>query len=645
MKQRVPLLDMKEIMITDVFWKHYLDLVELVILPYQWKAINDMIPEAPLSHSIENFQIAAKEVPGPFYGEVFQDSDVYKWLEAAAYILAQRENAELLKKTEEVVKLIVKAQCSDGYINTYFILHPQLSRFTNLMEGHELYCAGHLIEAAVAYHYATGCKTILEVAVKLANLVCSTFGPLPEQKHGYPGHQEIELALVKLYILTEDDVYLREAKYFLDVRGTGDNIFLKEQRAKGFQQIFSDFADYDPQYSQSDLPVREQKKAEGHAVRAVYMYSAMADVANYMQDTSLENACCVLWDDIVERQMYLTGSIGSSGILERFTCDYDLPNDRNYSESCASIGLMKFGLSMVRLTHNAKYADIIELALYNTVLAGVAVDGESFFYVNPLEVIPEHCLAHTSLSHVKPVRQKWFGVACCPPNIARTIAELGSYIYSLEKDTILVNLFVDNKVTLPDGSLLELQTEYPRTGKISIKITSAGKIHRIGIRIPSFVSTYQVKVDEKPTMENCTTKGYCFIDVQEQKMTSIEVSFALVAEFIHANLKVSSDVGKVAIRRGPQIFCFEEIDNGGNLACNFVDTSVPIKESYDAVLGIEKLTIKGYRRCFSSSDNSLYTSENTYRMEPIELVAVPYYFWCNRSPGEMTVWIKEVIRF
>lgn len=438
-------ISLKDIHITDNFWRKYIKLVKDVIIPYQWDILNDKLEGVETSHCIENFRIAAGESQGEYYGAVFQDTDVAKWLEAVGFVLNYERDEGLERLADETIDLIGRAQQPDGYLNTYFTIKEPEMRWSNLMEGHELYTAGHMIEAAVAYYESTGKKRFLEIVCRFADLICRTFGTGEDQIHGYPGHQEIELALVKLYRVTGKKAYLETAKYFIDARGVGENYFLRETKSEKYKLIMPEFANYDPVYSQSVIPVREQQKAEGHAVRAVYMYTAMADLSCEYNDASLFAACERLWNNIVSKQMYITGGIGSSGILERFTTDYDLPNDSNYSESCASIGLAMFGKRMADITKDAAYMDTVERALYNTVLSGIAMDGKSFFYVNPLEVWPPNCMPKTSKEHVKAVRQTWYGVACCPTNIARTLASLGQYIYFQEKDRIYTNLYISNQ--------------------------------------------------------------------------------------------------------------------------------------------------------------------------------------------------------
>lgn len=640
-------LDLKKVSIHDSFWSKHVDLVRNAIIPYQWEAMNDRIPDAESSHCLENFKIAAGRVKGDFYGAVFQDTDVAKWLEAVGFSLACYTDEVLEKTADEVIDLIADAQCEDGYINTYFTIKEPDKRWTDLCEGHELYTAGHLMEAAVAYYEGTGKRKFLDCMCKFADLICDTFGTEEGKIHGYPGHEEVEIGLIKLARVTGNKKYMDQAKYFVDARGVGENYFMKEMSHPDYKMIFPEFADYTPAYSQSHKPVREQTTAEGHAVRAVYLYCAMADLAEAYQDEGLLKACKTLWNNIVEKRMYLTGGIGSSGHLERFTVDYDLPNEYNYSESCASIGLALFGLRMAQITGESQYMDVAERALYNTVLAGIALDGKSFFYVNPLEVWPPACMEGTSKKHVKPIRQKWFGVACCPPNIARTLASLGQYIYSQrpEKRELYVNLFVSNETELDwneDKISVKLQTEFPwvNTYSLEVKNVPAGGMNLM-LRVPDYAQDYQVKADGKLYEENKEPeKGYRRVHVE--KDTKIEVSFAAPAKFVYANPQVRADSGKAAIVRGPLVYCLEEIDNSQNLPAIFVDTDESLKEEKsDLFGGIVIVKAKGKKIVEPSVSDSLYSGEKP-QLEDVELTAIPYPYWNNRGEGEMLVWMKEL---
>ena len=640
-------IPLSNIRIDDNFWNKYVKLVKEVIIPYQWDILNDRVDGVETSHCIENFRIAAGEKQGEYHGAVFQDTDVAKWLEAVGFALSAERDEKLEALADETIELIGRAQQPDGYLNTYYTIKEPGMRWTNLTEGHELYTAGHMIEAAVAYYEATGKRKMLDIVCRLADLICRTFGPEEGQIHGYPGHQEIELALVKLYRTTGERRYLETAKYFIDVRGGGENYFLKEERSATFKRIFPEFAGYDTKYSQSHLPVREQKTAEGHAVRAVYMYTAMADLACECGDESLLEACRTLWDDMVYKRMYITGSIGSSGLLERFTTDYDLPNDCNYSETCASIGLAMFGKRMADITKDASYMDVVERALYNTVLSGIAMDGKSFFYVNPLEVWPDNCIPRTSREHVKPVRQTWFGVACCPPNITRTLASLGQYVYFQEEDQIYINLFISNTAETTINGVpfrLKLTGDFPWENKIRFEIKGEQKAFvSFAFRIPAYAKNFRIsRGGEQAEIEVVNSyavlKGTFKDDV-------IDICFDAPASFVHANPKVRADSGKVALVKGPLVYCIEEADNGDNLAAVFVNTDQELKIYRDEELfgGSQVLCLLGRKIAQEGwGDKTLYSDRAPVFVET-EITAVPYCYWGNRKAGEMVVWIKESI--
>lgn len=657
--ETVPL---RQIRIQDKFWDRYIHLVKNVLIPYQWDILNDRIDGVEKSHCIQNFRIAAGEADGDFEGAVFQDTDAAKWLEAVAYVLEIWPDEELERLADETIDLIGRAQCEDGYLNTYFTIKAPKLRWTNLKEGHELYTAGHMIEAAVAYYEATGKKTFLHIVERFADLICRVFGPEEGKCHGYPGHQEIELALIRLYRATGREDYRRLAKYFIDQRGVGENYFLAEEKEDGYRQIFPEFAGYDTKYSQSHLPVREQRTAEGHAVRAVYMYCAMADLAGLYQDEGLMQACRNLWEDMVRRRMYITGSIGSSGILERFTTDYDLPNNCNYSETCASIGLALFGKRMAQLTRDASYMDTAERALYNTVLSGIAQDGKSFFYVNPLEVWPDNCMERTSKEHVKPVRQTWFGVACCPPNIARTLASMGQYIYFTGGDTLYVNLYISNRAEseLAKGRVrIEMESDLTNSGHIEIRAVRDGgeQGYSLALRIPDYAKTYTIRRDGEAAAEALEgqirlaadgiriEKGYLYIEGIQEKETAVAIDFQVLPQFVRANPKVREDAGKTALVKGPLVYCLEETDNGGNLPAIFIDTRQKPEESYEEDLlgGITTISLRGKRLTEDEwQDGALYAGRGN-RFEDVKLRAVPYHCWNNREPGEMLVWMKELL--
>jgi len=662
MKQSLPLSAIK---INDSYWDRYIKLIPQKVIPYQWEVLNDRQDGAVPSYCIKNFRIAAGKEEGSQQGMVFQDSDAAKWLEAVAYSLASCPDPQLEKTADELINLIGSAQENNGYLNTYFTLNHPEDKWQNLTEGHELYCAGHLIEAAVAYFETTGKKNLLDIACSFANLICKTFGSNEGQIHGYPGHPEIELALVKLYHAAGEKNYLETAKYFIDARGGQPNYFLEEKKRPGFKHIFGNSFGFEPKYFQSHLPVRQQDTAEGHAVRALYLYCAMADLADEYNDAALLNRCRILWDNIVQKRMYITGSVGSSGHLERFTVDYDLPNDSNYSETCASIALAMFGQRMSKATGDASYFDIVELALYNSVRSGISLDGEKYFYVNPMEVWPETCIDHVSKSHVKPVRQKWFDCACCPTNVARTFTSLGRYIYFLEGNELFINLFIQNEVSFNiDGKKVSLcmTTDYPKTGYIKINIKTEDALC-LNIRIPAFTENFSacvngsyVYVDDKEDdtwrsnvssdsgrEETCEKKNNYLHITNILNDDEILIMFSLKPRIVFANPKVHYNCGKAAIMRGPEVFCLEECDNSENLASLSLDVESPLTEHWreDLLGGIMTIKAKG-KKLVTPDDPCSFSEKFIPESQDADITAVPYGFWCNRSPGEMLVWIRTI---
>ncbi len=650
MKKRLESISLGNIRITDGFWGRYTKLVANKILPYQWDVLNDRIEGAEPSRCIRNFEIAAGLKEGEFYGFVFQDTDLAKWIEAAAYSLSGENTSSLCDTVDAAIELIAASQCADGYLNTYFTVKEPNGRFRNLGEGHELYTAGHMMEAAVAYYEATGKDRFLNIMCKTADLLCETFTK-EEYKDAIPGHQEVEIGLYKLYKATGKKRYLELAKELLDRRGREPNYFEEERKRPGWVDIFHNSDPVIPEYSQCDKPVRQQTKAEGHAVRAVYMYSAMADVAYEYRDEELFDACVRLFDDIASAQMYITGGIGQSGIYERFTVDYDLPSDRNYSETCASIGLALFARRMAQITHEEKYAAVMETALINTVLAGISLDGESFFYVNPLEVWPENLLPYTSMSHVKSVRQKWFGCACCPPNIARTLASLGEYTIFTEEDAVWINMYIGCEFTVTLSGVnvhFAVDTGMPFDGKVSIDILSEGDVSgKIMMRIPGYAQNSVVKIVKGgQVIQRLDTGGGAYIEIPLQTgpdagyEMNLRYDFDMTAKFVYADTRVRADAGKTAVVKGPLVYAAEQIDNHENLPSFVADIRSGISEEYDEDLfgGTKILTVEGYRQV---SDPSL----GLYRAIPPKkikdkLKLIPYPFWSNRGEGEMLVWMR-----
>lgn len=645
MKQKREKIGWKDIRITDKLFGSYVKRVSEKIIPHQWKILNDQLEDSEKTYCIQNFRIAAGELTGERKGVVFQDTDLYKWLESVAYTIAAGQGCEYEALADEVIDLIGRAQEPDGYLNTYFTVNAPHRKWKNLMEGHELYTAGHMIEAAVAYYEATGKTKFLEIARKNADLIGQVFGRGEGQIKGYPGHQEIELALVKLYRVTGEKRYLETAKYFIDERGSRPSYFEQEVAERGGFEFFPDLQDYDLAYSQADEPPVQQTKAKGHAVRDMYMCSAMADLAGEYEDEALLQTCGKIWENMTEKQMYITGGIGSSGFRERFTTDYDLPNAVNYSETCASIGLMMFGQRMSAVTGEASYYDSVELALYNTVLAGINIEGDRYFYVNPLEVVPGFCTEHTYMNHVKPIRQKWFSIACCPPNVARTLASLGQYIYAREGEALLIHQFISSEVTTDLGDHvveLKMDSTLMQDGRVKIQVKSE-KPTTLKIRIPGYAGKWSVQ-SETTTYTTKPEKGYLKITAEAGEQTII-LDLDLQPHWVAANDLVRADAGKAALMKGPVVYCLEEKENGRLLSQICVEANQTIREMEpaDGLIGdLPTLVYPGVRLKNAGLGDHLYGALKIEK-EATELTAVPYCLWNNRGMGEMLVWQRVLV--
>ena len=476
-------ISLKNVQVQDGFWKPMQDLIIETVIPYQEKILNDEIPGVEKSHALANFRIAAGMEKGEFYGMVFQDSDVAKWLEAVAYSLVVHPDAELEKRADEVIETIEKAQQEDGYLNTYFTIKEPEHRWQNLQECHELYCAGHMMEAAVAYYDATGKDKLLKVMERMADHIDRRFGP--DKITGIPGHQEVEIGLMRLYHTTGEERYCNLAEYFINERGKNPNFFYEESQKRGWTHFGID--PKDTVYNQSFATVYDQKEAVGHSVRAVYMYTAMADIAGTTGDERLYQACVDLWKNMTEKRMYLTAGIGSTGELEAFTKDYDLPNDMVYAETCASIGLIFFAKQMLELEANGKYADVMERAFYNGTISGMQADGKRFFYVNPLEVNPGISGVVPGYKHVLPERPGWYACACCPPNLVRLITSLGKYVWDETDDTIFSHMFVGQKAELEKADI-DVESSYPWEGKVTYHVHSKKEEeYTLAIHIPGYL--------------------------------------------------------------------------------------------------------------------------------------------------------------
>lgn len=665
-------LALSSVKITDPFWKRNMELVRQEVLPYQWKALNDKLPDAEPSYCMRNFQVAGRmnqerreqgekyqepvytfrgfqslpedpeHLGEEFYGFVFQDSDLYKWIEAVAYTLSWCPDAELEKQADEAIELVCAAQQENGYLDTYYIINGQDKIFTNLQDHHELYCFGHLTEGAVAYYQATGKDRLLKAAMKFADYIAEYFGAEEGKCHGYPGHEIAEMALIRLYEVSGQEKYLDLSQYFIEQRGKRPYYFDQEKALKEEEDALR------YRYNQAHLPVREQTEAVGHAVRAVYLYSGMADLARWKQDNTLLEACARLWNNITDKKMYLTGGIGATHIGEAFSYAYDLPNDTAYSETCAAIGLVFFARRMLQMHPHSRYADVMERALYNVILSGMALDGKSFFYVNPLECVPEACALDERKAHVKAVRQKWFGCACCPPNLARLIASLGQYAYTETADTLYVHLYIGAEITKEVGdqkAFIHIESEFPWNGGVRVSVRGCDRVFTIAFRLPEWSSDYRMTSREFTNEAIVTEKdGYLYIKADWSRLQSLKLHFSMQPCLMQANPRVREDAGKVAVTYGPLVYCLEEADNGSNLHLLRVNCEIE-PDLQDAEIGgipMKVVQAAGSRIIYHKDDYTLYYRYQESRTEKVRLHYIPYFAWANRRENEMQVWtLKE----
>ena len=648
-------LSLAKVQVTDAFWKKEMELVRTEVIPYQWNALNDNVPGAAPSFCMRNYRRAGEvekerkakgdkfvqikypldtfetlpkdgKMDGRFYGFLFQDTDFTKWVEAVAYSLTQHPDPELEKTADEAIEAVCAAQREDGYLDTYYLINDQDMIFTNLKDNHELYCFGHLTEGAVAYYQATGKDRLLKAAERFADFIASKLGHGEGKKAGYPGHEIAEMALMRLYDLTGEQKYLDLAKYFIDERGTKPYYYDIERglTCPEGEERYS--------YNQANRPVRQQDEVQGHSVRAVYLYSGMADVARATQDESLLKACETLWNNMVHQKMYVTGGIGATHIGEAFSFNY---------ETCASIGLVFFARRMLEIQAKAEYADVMELALYNGVLSGMALDGKSFFYVNPLEVLPEACHKDERKFHVKPIRQKWFGCACCPPNLARTVSSVASYAYTENDTTLFVHLYMGGTV---EGEKVKasITSEFPWDGHVSVTCESDTKEpYTFAFRIPGWCASYEKEIPKGAELEE--KDGYLYVTKVWAKGETIRLNFPMEIQFLASNPLVREDAGRVAVKRGPVVYCMEEADNGKNL--HLTKLCVNGEKTAEAADELGEhfvcVTAEGRRMKLGDAEKQpLYHLYQKEEEEKTKLKLIPYYMWNNRGEGEMQVWIR-----
>ena len=587
-------VNFSDVKINDGFWTPRLKSHKDVTL----KVCIDQIENQ--TGRIRNFEKAAQKLVGQHEGKVYDDSDVYKALEGMAYSLQNNPDPVLEAKCDEWIDKFAAAQEENGYLNTAFTLAENDDRWTR-MDAHEMYCAGHMIEAGVAYFNVTGKRKLLDVCVKMADHMMTVFGP--GKRDWVPGHEEIELALVKLYQATGEKKYLEFSEWLLNERGRGlggNGVPLKR---------------WDDAYHQDDKPVREMSEIAGHAVRAMYLYCGMADVAAYTHDQGYIDALNRLWDDVVLRNMYLTGGIGQSRSNEGFTEDYDLPNLSAYCETCASVGMVYWNWRMNQFTGDSKFADVMERSMYNGALAGISLDGSVFFYVNPLESLGTH--------HRKP----WYGTACCPSQICRFLPSIGNYIYGVSEDAIWVNLYMGNTADLKVGKkevTLTQETEYPWKGAVALKVGVKGSLNtQIRMRVPGWCENYKVAVNGE-SLNPEVEKGYLVISRKWKDGDVITLDLDMPVKVVSADPRVKEDVGKRAVQRGPLVYCVEEADNKEG----FDDLRIAEDAKFDISFDAGKLGgIMGI---------TAHVGDQT-------LNYIPYYSWDNREAGKMKVWVPLVV--
>ena len=615
-------VNFSEVVITDSFWSPRIRSVATATL----KACIDYTENK--TGRIRNFEKAARRKGEKHEGMYYDDSDVYKALEAIAYCLRTHPDSTLRRKADEWIAKIAAAQLPDGYLNTYYTLNGLQNRWTD-MEKHEDYCAGHLIEAAIAYHDATGDSRLLGVAIRLANHIDSVFRG--QDRHWVSGHEEIELALMKLYRHTGNKRYLQLAQWFLDQRGHG--------YGKGV--IWDQWKD--PAYCQDLVPVEEQDHITGHAVRAMYLYSGMADVAAATDNRKYIAAMGRVWDDVVGKNLYLSGGIGAEARNEGFGASYDLPNETAYCETCASVGMVLWNSRMNLLTGDAKYADVLERSLYNGALDGLSLSGDRFFYGNPLASKGDHS------------RKEWFGTACCPSNIARLVSSLGNYIYGTTARGILVNLYIGSRTTVKVNNNdvgVDLETGYPWNGKVKLTLHPTGRQKfSLALRLPGWLETpapgglYMYTDSLRPTprvfvngkaAEYRVDKGYAVLDRIWQKDDVIELDLPLEVRQVAARSEVRQDSNRIALQYGPLLYCVEAADNGKDVWDIILPHNTRFETNYQPALLGGVATIR-----FDAMAARVPGDGQSISSAPVHITAIPYYAWCNRGDDAMQVWLPQ----
>jgi len=615
------------------FWQSWSETVRNVTIPTQHKRLEEEGFLEVLDFDKPAGPLARPTQPSGLSMQHFFDSDFGKWIEAASYTLKAHPNAEIEAKIDDIVAKLEKGQLADGYLNSWFIRREPEKRWTNLRDLHEMYSMGHLLEGAVAYYEATGKRRFLDVMIRAVDHIIDTFGREPGKLRGYDAHEEIELALVKLYRVTRAPRHLKLATYFVDERGQMPSYYDKEARNRGEDPedyVYKTYA-----YSQAHMPVREQQQVVGHAVRAMYLFSAMADLAVENGDPALKAACERLYDNLVGRQLYVTGGLGPSASNEGFTREFDLPNETAYAETCAAVALGFWSHRMAQIDLNSKFTDRLETVLFNGALSGISRDGEHYFYENVLE------------SHGQHRRWKWHYCPCCPTNIARFITSLGQYFYSTKDSELAVHLYGTNSAELMVGETfvrLKQETQYPWDGDIRLQLTleqpSRFTLH---LRIPGWCRSAQISVNGLVVdLSACVTNGYAAIARLWQSGDDVRISLSMPVDRIYAHPAVSEDGGRVALRRGPVVYCVEETDLGGEPQRLRLLATSEISARYDAGLlgGAAVLEGTALEAEDAGWDNALYrTTPPSLKKRPFR--AIPYHLWANREAGAMAIWLQE----
>ena len=616
-------IGLKDVAIDDAFWSPRLEINRRVTIPRAYELCRQ-------TGRIDGFKLDWK--PGrPKKPHYFWDSDVAKWMEAASYCLQTRPGDRALKRRlDHVIRLVAAAQQPDGYLNVYFTVVEPAKRWTNLRDWHELYCAGHLIEAGVAHFEATGERSLLDVVARYADHIDATFGRGRGKRAGYPGHEEIELALVRLYHATGEQRYLNLSRYFIDERGRRPHFYDREARRRG-EDPRRDW-EWDYTKNQSHLPLRRQREAVGHAVRAMYVYSGMADVAALMRDASLSRACRRLWDSVTARKMYLTGGVGAVRRGEALGPDYFLPAEGAYAETCAACGLVFFAHRMLQSEADARYADVMERPLYNGLISGVSLDGQKFFYENPLASDGSHR------------RKPWYDCACCPPNLARVLASLGRYAYSTNKRAIWVHLFIGGSATFTVGGRpvrLEVRTRYPWDGDVCIRvIVESPTRFPLMLRVPGWCRRYGVYANGRRAAPP-VRRGYLELRRAWREGDEIRLTLDMPIERVHAHPNVVDAAGKVALQRGPIVYCVEESDHGVDVRRLILPQRAKLDARFDRRLLGGCVTVEGEAAVATGTGRKGSLYGRCAELRRIKLRAVPYCLWDNRAPGTMTVWMLQ----